>query len=172
MFWVILGVILFIGLVVWIVKEVIEEGFYFLIFPIILFGAVIIFICSSLGLVSCNKIASTFAKSETYVETSTEIYALQDNIITSGTMFLGTGLVNGEPKYYIMQHTDEGYKLETYDTEEAIIVYIDGPPRVDHIHNYFTNPIVRFFCGDSGCNGYIIYIPENSIISNYEIDLK
>ena len=172
MFWLILGILVCVLLIYWFIKNTKQNNSCIRLLCFSVFLAITIFIVICFLLFVSNSIAIQFAEYEPYIESSAEIMALQDNFTTSGQMFLGTGELKNELQYYVMQHTVDGYMIKNYPTDETHIVYIDGPPRIDHIHNYFTNPIVRFFCGDSGCNGYIIYIPENSIISNYEIDLK
>jgi hypothetical protein len=106
-----------------------------------------------------------------YKETTTPIVALEDNISSGGTFFLGTGSTKNSIRYYYMIKTERGYKLQDVSASEAYIKY-DAEPRIvigngcgfKHWYNYIWALPVH--------THYTIYVPEGTILNNYNIDLK
>lgn len=171
MFWVILGVIAVIISIVWAIKDSIEwESFMsFIIVPAIAFAA---FLVSVLGIGLSNVMATGIADTEVFLDHEWELHSLNDNIEIEGQYFIGTGSFDSEPKYYVMLKTEMGYEMKTYDISEVTLIYSDTP-RVEFYKNYYTNPVVKFFCGEESLDThYKIYIPEGSILNNYQIDLE
>ena len=106
-----------------------------------------------------------------YEETVTPIVALEDNVTTNGTFFLGTGAVKDDIHYYYMIETERGYKLQDIAASKAYIKY-DTKPRIV-VENgcgfkHWYNNIWAF----PTRTHYTIYVPEGTILNNYNIDLK
>lgn len=106
-----------------------------------------------------------------YEKTVTPIVALEDNMSSGGTFFLGTGSTKNSIYYYYMTETEHGYKLQDVTASKAYIKY-DAEPRIviengcgfKHWYNYIWAFPVR--------THYTIYVPEGTILNNYNIDLK
>lgn len=103
-----------------------------------------------------------------------EIVALQDS--TGGAVrhgFMGSAYINNSLYYYYMTDTEYGYKSGKIDAGNTYVRYCeDGKPIVetysasgftDKWHYLFAFPMDIY---------YIAYIPEGSIIENFQIDLK
>lgn len=117
---------------------------------------------------------------------SVKIYSINDSITTSGSFVLGTGTVDSDMCYYFYQeieneHVDgKSYKLGKVESRKAQIVYItdDSEPRIEkHIHcetsdSFFLDYCVSCFACLSDEDIYFIYLPENSIIQSYTLDLQ
>ena len=103
-----------------------------------------------------------------------EIVALQDS--TGGTVrhgFMGSAYVNNSLYYYYMTDTELGYKSGKIDAGNTYVRYCeDEKPVVETYYAVdFTNKWYYLFAIPSDTY-YIAYIPEGSIIENYQIDLK
>ena len=172
MFWIILTLIIFIITLVFIWKEVKTEGVLSCIGSTFFIGVAMFIVCA-LGLYVTNELVYDLgAKTERQYIKTQEINCIEDNFINVGDFFLGTGTENSEAVYYAMVKTDKGYQMQDFKREKSYIQYSTEYYRVETYHDYFTNPVVRFFAGDGYREYYIFYIPENSIIENYNIDLK
>jgi len=106
-----------------------------------------------------------------YKETSLPIISLEDNIGHQGKFFLGTGIVHEHSYYYFVLKTDRGFKIKNVSAEDAYVRY-DSQPRIvikqaigfKHWYNYIWAIPIK--------SQNIIYVPEDTIISNYSIDLQ
>lgn len=112
----------------------------------------------------------------TYTQShSFEIYALKDNSSINGSFFLGTGSVDGNQVYSFIKEEDGGKKVSSISVDSAIIYEgEDGSPRIDVYDPHIKNKIVRKLFGDMtfGDSKYKIYIPDNSMINEYNVDLE
>jgi hypothetical protein len=105
-----------------------------------------------------------------------QIIAIQDNITMNGSFFLGSGQVDGEMKYMYYYKSDSNtYKFGDIDADICSISYDSINPRIVFTYKIKDeNAIINIF---SINNKYyldkaIIYIPEGSLVSNYNLDLK
>ena len=155
----------FIGGIISAIRERDADNFFF----IGILGALASGVCAAL----VTAIVSTCIPSSeiVYEETATPIVALEDNMTTNGTFFLGTGAVKDDIRYYYMIETERGYKLQDVAASKAYIKY-DTEPRI----------VVENGCGFKHWYNNIwafpthtrvtIYVPEGTILNNYNIDLK
>ena len=116
---------------------------------------------------------SGFIADEIVEVKTTQIVALADNTTTNGSFFLGSGTVNEKNYYcYMEQQDDGGLRMSRISANEAIIY--DNENANPHIDKYIlrnSSPIVRFFFLTDRYE-YKIYIPNNSIRYNFNIDLQ
>ena len=155
----------FIGGIISAIRERDADNFFF----IGILGALASGVCAAL----VTAIVGTCISSSeiVYEETVTPIVALEDNMTTNGTFFLGTGAVKDDIRYYYMIETERGYKLQDVAASKAYIKY-DTEPRI----------VVENGCGFKHWYNNIwafpthtrvtIYVPEGTILNNYNIDLK
>ena len=103
-----------------------------------------------------------------------KLYAFEDNTSVEGHFFLGSGKVDGEMEYYYIYETEDGgYKMDSIDTSDAVLYYIDDDNcRIEYDDFVYSNPIHYFFGIGPLETTYKIYIPEGSIINNYQVDLE
>lgn len=133
------------------------------------------------------------------VESSSEIYALKDNVSQQGKFYLGTGSVNNRTYYCYYTITDDGYKYQKI-SPEGNDVYINyctenETPHIDTLYkygittindeDYWLVNIKALFNREDYTVGtviktnkyplfqqYKIYVPDGSIIQDYEIDFE
>ena len=129
-------------------------------------------LCGSLALIITAIIGTGISSSEiVYEETVTPIVALEDNTASYGQFFLGTGTSKSDIYYYYMIDTERGYVMQNIKASNAYIKY-DANPRIV-IENgcgfkHWYNNIWAFPISTR----YTIYVPEGTILNNYNIDLK
>lgn len=152
----------------------------------ILISAIITIICSStiafLGGMALilSTLFFTAPTEETYTETK-PIYALQDNITTTGSVsggiFYTSGYVDSELSYFYLTSTDSGLKSEHIPADITYIKTSDNP-RLEIIYaNYELSWIgkILFFpieANHSEFQDYTLYIPEDSITNSISINLE
>lgn len=172
MFWIILMTIFFIVGMFFIWKDVKTVGVLSCIGSTFLIGFVLFFVCG-LGLYFTNELCySLGAHIEPQYRETQELISIEDNFVTTGDFFLGSGTEETQAVYYATIKTDKGYQTQDFERQVSYIQYTTEYYRVETYYDYFTNPIIRFFAGDGYREYYIFYIPENSIIENYNINLK
>lgn len=170
MLWFIIGIVVTIGTVIyWIWDDT-----FFGIGETILMGFLIL-IAALMGSLLLTVISTAVAEVEadkTYsVTEDIDIYALQDNITTDGSFFLGSGHIDDELKYFYVAKTELGYTVKNIDADQAYIQYTDGRCHIEKQSYTFDNWFVRLITVPL-TDRYIIYIPEGSIVNNYSVDLK
>lgn len=105
-----------------------------------------------------------------------QIVAIQDNITMNGSFFLGSGQIDGEMKYmYYYKSDNNTYKFGDIDADICSISYDSIDPRIvltyeikdenAFINNFTLTHKPRLVKAT-------IYIPEGSLVSNYNLDLK
>lgn len=144
-----------------------DRDFISIILDIIL--CLIIFASCS---VATAAIGSVFSEEEyLYQETSMPIVSLEDNMKQQGKFFLGSGTVNNELHYYFVLKTEHGFKVKNVSAEETEVRY-DSQPHIvikqatgfKHWYNYIWAIPIK--------TQSTIYVPEGTIINNYNIDLQ
>ena len=117
---------------------------------------------------------------ETYTETK-PIYALQDNITTTGSIsggiFYTSGYVDSKLSYFYLTSTDSGLKSEHIPADTTYIKTSDNPRLEITYANYEFSWIgkILFFPLDvnhTEFQNYTIYIPEDSITNSISVDLE
>lgn len=141
-----------------------------------LLGATIGF---GVGIILCLPFSCTCNK--TFILENTKyISCINDNTKIQGSYYLFSGNIDQQDIYkmYIID-SDGGKKLLTLDTEiNNITLYEDdSTPRIEEYKEKYSNDIIKFLFGvpfsqliEGGI--YKIYIPQNSITTQYNIDLK
>lgn len=129
-------------------------------------------LCGGLTLIITAIIGTAISSNEIiYEETARPIVALEDSTASRGQFFLGTGTNKSDIYYYYMIDTERGYVMKNVKACEAYIKY-DANPRIvvesgrgfNHWYNYiWAFPV---------SSHYTIYVPEGTILNNYNIDLK
>lgn len=102
----------------------------------------------------------------------TNIYALQDNLTTEGSFFLGSGHIDDELKYFYVKETDVGYTVCNVDADESFIRYTTDRCHIERQTCTFDNKFVAAIAFPFTSTRYIFHIPDGSILNNYAVDLK
>lgn len=111
---------------------------------------------------------ATYEKQETLYA---EIVSIKDNIEIEGNFILGTGGISEKQYYYFYKKLGEGYKIDKLECSDCIIFEekIQGG-YISKIENIPTKykAIIAFREPPE----YHIYIPEGSIIKQFNLDLE
>jgi hypothetical protein len=171
MIWIIGGII--IGFIVGIIVSINEEwGFIggvfntFLSILIGVFVGVMLLLCSSI-------ICAPLVETEHVKVKTTEIVALKDNNELSGSFFLGSGCVDENTRYYYMENTERGKRMRDISAENAYLNESNSEtPRIETYQSEWKNKAWNLIAFPSEGGYYKIYIPENSIITDFEVDME
>lgn len=133
----------------------------------LLSGVVFLFI----GLI-CGANSDRHLADEEYYEyqvEDVEIYSLRTSNDLNGTFVLGTGNVSTKTKYYVVIKTNIGYQIKDIDASVAYILYTKDQPHLEiYSHKDYKCSKAKWFT-IGATTYYKIYVPEGSIIENYEI---
>jgi hypothetical protein len=66
---------------------------------------------------------------------------------------------------------DLGYTVKKVDADKCHIKYTDDRCHIEQLDYTFDNGFVRLIAFPTSSE-YIIYIPEGSIVNNYQVDLS
>ena len=102
------------------------------------------------------------------------ISSLKDNVSIEGRGgFLRGTTIENQLYYYYMVETENGYTFEKIDANNTYIKYSDNNFRIEtKSYLTFDNPVLYWFALPMRNSETIIYIPEGSIVYDYEIDLE
>ncbi|KLK98061.1 hypothetical protein XJ18_17685 [Bacillus pumilus] len=124
------------------------------------------------ALIAC--IPMIFAEMHAVDPVKTEVYSLKDASETSGRFVLGSGTAQEVPYFYYVVEKD-GFK----SIDKAVIgasKIREGSYEKPYVLTYdvqYKSAIARFFYGKStGLNTYEFYLPENTITTDYKIDME
>lgn len=176
---IIIGVIIFIffGLILGLCVNI-RCGNFEGIIPDMIFG---VFLGLSVGLIVTMIISAAAAgmpgEKEAVTTKTMPIYAFQDNLNVKGYRTLMSGYI-GEVLcyYYIYQTVDGGYKVGHVEQNDATVYYTTNEKdcRLEIREMHFKNPIhdwlAESFTEEN--TSYAFYIPEGSIITEYNVDLQ
>jgi hypothetical protein len=161
MIWMILGIIL--G---WILgRHIIGDLFTRIIFSLL--GLVLgIAISMGFGALPVEKV---------YKLTGQEyLYALQDKTgVSEGSFFLGCGSIDSKEYYYYYKKVSENsFKMGKIETEDALVIEDDNEtPRIETYMQRWKNEN-WYWLGIPAKEKIKVYIPKNSIVSKYKLDLN
>lgn len=121
-------------------------------------------------MISLSLTPDTHIESQKY-----NLITLQDNNGMSGRLFLGTGgIFSGTEYAFYMEDSLGFYNLHTVPTFLSSITYTTDTPHVEVYRNVRSetkwNDYARRRVDENP--KYIFYIPENSIVMNYNLDAK
>ncbi|MCR9040819.1 hypothetical protein QRX25_14850 [Bacillus sp. L381] len=104
----------------------------------------------------------------------TEIYSIKDNAKTSGSFVLGSGSINEKQYFYFVKEKD-GFKTVSKTAVEDSKMK-EGKYANPYVLTYdmeYKSPFARFFYGkEAPGESYEFYLPEDTITTEYKIDLE
>lgn len=123
-------------------------------------------------LVSIGTLGAEPVVDYTLVNTQ-EIYALEDNIVSSHTHYISSGLKDGEAAYFYIVDDEWGRQVLSKNTDNSFIKYDnEGSPRVETYEAKYHNPIIRIISLLEPSDRYRFVIPEGTMTEDISIDLK
>lgn len=168
----ILCIVIAIGIGLWFICEELygfDLGAAVLITPLCALAGLLVWL-----MIGALTLAASTPTSMTPLEDEAiEIYALADGNLTEGHgSFLGSGHIDEELKYTFVKKDAFGYTVKQVDADVCYVKYTNGTPKAVPIEERYGG-WVKFWTGDNVAKtGYIFYLPEGSIIEQYNIDLK
>ena len=139
----------------------------YLVMSVLLAGVVFLFTA-----LICDTISHSHIADEEYYEyqvKDVEIYSLRTSNDLNGTFVLGTGTVSTTTKYYVIIKTNLGYQIKDIDASRAYVLYTKNKPYLEiYSHKDYKNSKAKWFTFGA-TTYYKIYVPEGTIIENYEI---
>lgn len=194
MIWIISVVVALVVGIILIVKTKFFDSNPFAVIECVLLAAFMIFLSNLLRM-------PDYFENKTIIETNVqEIVALQDTAQANGKYFLGTGTYQEEMYYFYYVETENGYVFNKLspERENVYIKYIQGEdsPRIEQACEYSIRMVkvepsfwwdtlswIRlkdYSVGDIykkqptlfSSPTYTIYVPEGSIVEEYDIDLQ
>lgn len=121
----------------------------------------------------CSIPANLFADTTYETVDSFEISALNDNVSTHGKFFLGTGSMKEEMRYYFIEDTESGKHINSIPAKNAYIHESNSEtPRMEKQKSVWVSDWINWFCIKPDDIQYHIYIPENSVTTDFNIDLS
>ena len=160
MLWIIIPII--IGFIIGCSDDGFVFGFFLSIFGFVI-GALLILIGG--GLVGCalpqEEVCQTY-----------DLVALQDNIGVEGHKYLFNGYIEDKLKIRYIINTEKGKHIQTID--DISNVYINDNSKIAQLKVYehkFKYDWFNWIGVVLESQKYVFYVPEGTIITNYEIDL-
>lgn len=123
------------------------------------------------GIGSC--IGMALPSDEVWNTQETQIYSLKDNINSEGQFFLGTGSEKAHLYYWYVAIDEDGARTIHKLDADNVKVYEDDEeiPRIVETWTHSSNFWHRFFAFTE-MQTIKIYVPKDTIISNFEVDLE
>lgn len=103
-----------------------------------------------------------------------KIYALNDTSSNQGTHYLYSGYINNELKYRYIIGTSNGKQVKETRTTNVFIKEENCEPKVKIYKRVLKNKIYGwlFFVELPDEDKVEFYVPDNTVINNYKIDLQ
>lgn len=103
-----------------------------------------------------------------------KIYALNDTSSNQGTHYLYSGYINNELKYRYIIGTSNGKQVKKTRTTNVFIKEENCEPKVKIYKRVLKNKIYGwlFFVELPDEDKVEFYVPDNTVINNYKIDLQ
>ncbi|RKJ69380.1 hypothetical protein D7X33_23815, partial [Butyricicoccus sp. 1XD8-22] len=118
---------------------------------------------------------SVIAEGELYKSDSIHIEALKDNSNINGrSSFLGAGYINEEQYYFYIKVTDKGKKMSKVSVDRAYLNEGNYNPHIEVYGEKYKSDFAKWLFGaikDSTVE-YIIYVPENTITTEFNVDME
>lgn len=102
-----------------------------------------------------------------------KIYALNDSLGVEGGYYLFSGYIDGDLEYRYVINTDKGKHIEEVDTDYGYIKEGDYEPKVEHHYYTFEKKWHKWFAHRLLVEDYYeFYVPENTVTTEYNVDLN
>lgn len=165
-FMVIVGVLNFIFLEAW------KVGLAETIFSVFL-SAIIGFILGGAIFLGLDKIVIRVADTQDMVKDTKDLACFIDDTETTSKHYLLSSKTNENLIYkFYVKNEDGGKEYQEIKCKDNVSIYENGNCKISYISREFTNPKLQWFFYSGDVYKYKIEIPENSIVTDYKLDLK
>jgi hypothetical protein len=121
-------------------------------------------------------LTGAIAEYEPRLEETVYIVSTKDNVEVSGhgNGFIATRItIESNVVYTMYAKSQHGFYAFQIPANQAVIKYDTGKPRVLHYREYPTNSIKnKFTMAEVHGHAYVIYVPPNSIETEYKFDAE
>lgn len=98
-----------------------------------------------------------------------QLLNIRDASGLSGSFFLGSGTIDEEPVFYYYARRDDGsIFLDHVFADYATIYETSEQPHIEITEEFSNHPKIAF-SPDAGLKGANIYIPPNSVVTNFSL---
>lgn len=101
-----------------------------------------------------------------------EIVALNDNLGNTGRFYLMGGYSDSDLYYYYATETVLGRKVDKVKAEDSYVNYTSDKSRIVTYTAVFTKKWMDWFAFPLVSDRYIIYCPEGTMTTEFNIDLE
>lgn len=106
------------------------------------------------------------------MESDNKIVALKDTQNINGVHYIRSGYISEDLYYYYAVQTEMGYKTEKVHSNDVYIKYTDENPHVEKYVSDFADDYMYLFAFPQTNTKYIIYCPEGTISTEFNVDLE
>ena len=172
MFWFVLGFIGFMVVLIFIVRNSWEDLRSKIELSVA--GFILSMCFSFLLFIAASIIMSYFAQMDYTMVSDVKITALKDNQNVTGNYYIVSGCTNEDLYYYYATETELGYKVKKVSALNTYIKYADtdGETHIEKYEPRFANDVVNWFAFPKTDCKYTIYCPENTITTEFSVDLE
>ena len=129
------------------------------------------FLVLIIGVVFYSILGECFTTDTVYETETHPLLALSDHTNTSGHFFLGTGTIKESQQYFFVEQLNEtDYQKSNVPCDKSILRF-SSEPRIERIKCGNSSAIINFFF-DTSRMMYYIYIPPDSVVYQFSIDLN
>ena len=159
------------------VSEFKEHGRHGVSFGDCVFGffgmSIMSVLCALMLWLISSLVCAPFAEVHYVVTETKEITALNDNSSATGSFFLGSGRVDEDMKYYYVEQTEKGKHIDDVSADHAYIIEANNEtPRIERYEPKFENAWLYWIAFPVQEAEYKIYIPEDSITTDFDVNLE
>lgn len=104
--------------------------------------------------------------------TSAPLIVIKDGNTTSGSFFLGSGVISGDASFTYYQNDNGVITLNSVPSYRASIIYTNDTPTVDKNVPACSNLWIPGYDCMFGHTTYVFHIPEGSVQSSYQLPTK
>jgi hypothetical protein len=101
-----------------------------------------------------------------------EIIALNDNVGNHGHFYIMGGYSESELYYYYATETEFGRKVDKIKAEDSYVNYTSDTPHIEVYTPSFAKKWMDWFAMPLVSNRYIVYCPEGTMTTEFNIDLE
>lgn len=170
MIWLILGVLVCIGVIIYICCDSWNNWVEKILLSVL---TVVVSVAVTLIVLLLSSVITSYCADFDYnMVSDTKIIALKDNQNISGSFYIMGGYVDEDLYYYYATETEFGYKAEKVKANNAYIKYADGETHIERYVGEFVNNSSNLWGFPICDDRYIIYCPDGTVTNEFIVDLE
>lgn len=105
-------------------------------------------------------------------KSSQEIISLKDNMNIRGSAYLFGGHIDEDLYYFYAKETEQGYITDKVKASRCYINYTNETPRIESYEATGFKTWTTWIYAIPAYHHYSIYVPDGTIVTDYEINLE